>query len=86
LTKVSDDGAVALPEHVRQRLTLGPGDPVAISIRGDGTVVLRPVRCPTADSLAGAAGSLAQRRSSHETREIAAAPDGDATGRAGDDS
>ncbi len=71
VTNVSDDGAVALPDRMRRLLGIKTGDAVSVSVRDDGSLVLRPVRFPTVASLVGAAGSLPCPRPWPEMRAIA---------------
>jgi len=56
---VTSKGQVTIPVSVRRRLALEEHDRLLFTISSDGEVTLRPLRYPTLESLAGAAGKLA---------------------------
>lgn len=49
-TKISANGQLALPRHVRERLELSPGDTVEFDLNGEGEVVLRKAPAEAADA------------------------------------
>jgi AbrB family looped-hinge helix DNA binding protein len=52
-TKITANGHLALPEHVRETLQLSPGDAVEFGVNGNGEVVLRKAPAESADGQRG---------------------------------
>ena len=48
-TKITANGHLALPKHVRETLELSPGDGVEFHVNGEGEVVLRKAPAEAAD-------------------------------------
>lgn len=55
---LTSKGQVTIPVAIRRVLGLRDHDRVMFVVQPDGDVVLRPLRFPTLESLAGAAGRL----------------------------
>lgn len=60
MATVSSKGQITIPQLVRQALGLSEHDRVIFAITAEGEVTLRPLKFPTLESLAGAAGTLAK--------------------------
>jgi len=52
-TKITANGHLALPKHVRETLELSPGDAVEFGVNGNGEVVLRKAPAESADDQYG---------------------------------
>jgi antitoxin PrlF len=68
---LTSKGQITVPAAVRRRLGLRRGDTLAFVFDADGTVRLEVPRYATLESLAGAAGSLAQPLAWDDVRAIA---------------
>lgn len=71
VSTLTSKGQVTIPAEVRKHLGLHQGDKLAFVIDDDGNVALQVPTYSSIASLAGAAGSLHERRSWEEMREIA---------------
>ena len=68
-TRITANGHLALPEHVRETLQLSPGDAVEFGVNANGDVVLR--KAPTESADGGRGQPVHPRREAQMRRRAA---------------
>jgi antitoxin PrlF len=71
VSTITSKGQVTIPAAVRRHLGVGTHDKITFVLTDNGEVRLRVPQYPTIQSLRGIAGSLPERRSWREVKEIA---------------